>query len=160
MANDLNLCVFTGNLGRDPDIKYTAGGMAIANFSIAVGGRKKVGEQWEDSTEWVPVVCFAKTAENVGKYLTKGSKVRITGEFRTSSWEKDGERRYKSEIVVANGGGLQMLSPRNDNSGQTRSPQSQPNPQPNPQPQSTGAGGFEDFDGDIPFNQLSAKVYF
>ncbi|CAG0882202.1 unnamed protein product [Cyprideis torosa] len=89
------LCVPCESIATGDD-EYRFGIYAMESVTGKdVSGRKKVGEQWEDTTEWVPLVCFGRTAENVGKYLVKGSKIRATGRFSTSSWEKDGERRYK-----------------------------------------------------------------
>lgn len=114
MANDLNQCNFTGRLGRDPEVRRTTGGTAVANFSIAVGGKKKVGDAWEDTTEWVPVVLWGRLAEIAGEYLKKGSQVRVTGKFTTRSWDQDGATKYKSEIVAFE---MQMLGRAGNDSG-------------------------------------------
>lgn len=103
MSNDLNNCSFIGRLGRDPEIKYMPSGDAVANVSLAVGWKTKEKE----GTEWIPVVFFGKTAEIVGKYLTKGSQLYVSGRFRTRKWtDKDGNDRYTSEIVADR---MQML---------------------------------------------------
>lgn len=145
---DMNLCAFTGNLGRDPELRATNAGLAITNISIAVSGRKKVGDQWEDKTTWVPVVLIGRHAEVAGQYLKKGSKVRITGQFSVRKWQdKDGADRYTTEIVASE---LQMLgggdSPKPASTGASgyaaASGGRRPAPEPEPAP---------DFDDDIPF---------
>lgn len=92
----INSCTFIGNLGRDPEIRSAQSGTSVANFSLAVDcgyGEKK-------TTEWVRCVAFGKTADAVGKYLHKGSRCYVNGEMRTRSWEKDGEKKYLTEIIV------------------------------------------------------------
>ena len=142
MANDMNQCNFTGRLGQDPDVRSTPTGVMVANFDIAVGGRKKQGDQWVETTEWVPVVVWGKVAEIVEKYIRKGSQVRISGRFQTRSWEQDGQKRYKSEIVANE---MQMLGSRqeNQNGGGRSAPERQ-------KPASAPATG-DGFSDDIPF---------
>lgn len=98
MSRDLNLCQFIGRLGRDPETKDNA----ITNISIAVGWKTKEKE----GTEWVPVVFFGKLAEIAAQYLRKGSQVYIAGRYQTRSWEKDGQKHYRTEIVAET---MQML---------------------------------------------------
>ena len=94
----INKCIFIGNLGKDPELKTTTTGKSVANFSLAVQGFKTENGYL---TDWVPVVCWEKTAENVSKYLSKGSKVFVEGRFSTRSWDdKDGNKRYTTEIVA------------------------------------------------------------
>jgi single-strand DNA-binding protein len=99
----LNKVMLIGNLGRDPEIRYSKGGAAIANFSIATSEQwtdKQSGER-QEKTEWHRVVAFGKVAEIFEKYLSKGSKVYIEGRLQTRSWEKDGQNHYTTEIVVS-----------------------------------------------------------
>lgn len=105
-----------GRLGKDPEVKTSKNGTAITNLSIATS------KEWKDEagakqekTEWHNVVCFKKTAEIAGKYLTKGRQVYIEGELQTRSWDdtKSGEKRYKTEIVANN---IQFIG---DNNGKT-----------------------------------------
>lgn len=97
----VNKVTLIGNLGADPEVKTSQGGMTIANMRIATTERRKgQNGEYTDHTEWHRVSCFAKTAENVAKFLHKGSKVYIEGSLRTSSYEKDGEKRYTTEIVA------------------------------------------------------------
>ena len=92
--SDVNKCFISGNLGFDPDIKYLPSGDAICNFRVASGWKTKDKE----GTEWVPVTAFGKLAEICGEYLKKGSKVLVVGRWTTRSWEKDGEKRYATEL--------------------------------------------------------------
>ncbi len=98
----LNQCQFIGNLGHSPEIKYTASGVAVANFSIAVSEKwkNKDGEK-QESTEWVRCVAWKRLAEVCGEYLGKGSSVWVSGKMQTRKWEdKDGNNRYATEIQV------------------------------------------------------------
>lgn len=123
----LNQCNFIGNLGKDPELLYTASGIAVAKFSIACG------ESWKDSdgnkqerTEWVNIVAWKKLAEICGQYLKKGSKVFVSGRFTTRSWDdkNTGVKRYSTEIVADK---MVMLDSKgsnsrsDDNSGQPES---------------------------------------
>ena len=108
MPLSLNKVLLVGNLGRDPEIRYTASQMAIANLSVATTERRKKGDSWEDETQWHRVVAFGKTAEFLSEYATKGSTVVVEGRITYGSYEKDGEKRYTTEIVaekVGLGGG-------------------------------------------------------
>ena len=103
---DLNSVNIIGRLTRDADLKYTAGGMAISNFSIAVNRRKKSGDQWVDEVSFFDVNFFGKSAETLKQYLLKGKKVAICGELRQDRWEKDGQSHSKVYIVASD---LQLL---------------------------------------------------
>lgn len=120
MAKGLNKVLLIGNLGADPEVKYAQSGTAIANFNLATTeGRKNQSGQWEDHTEWHKIVAFGKTAEVCKDYLRKGSKVYIEGRIQTRSWDdKDGQKRYMTEIVVST---LLMLDSRAESGGKTRS---------------------------------------
>ena len=97
----INLVILVGNLGADPELRYTPGGDAVCNFNIATNRRWKdrnSGEMKEE-TEWHRIVLWRENAENAAKYLKKGKKVFIQGEIRTRSWEtNEGETRYTTEI--------------------------------------------------------------
>jgi single-strand DNA-binding protein len=111
MARGINKVMLIGNLGRDPETRYAQNGSAVTRFSIATSESWKdrtSGEQ-QERTEWHNVVCFARLAEIAGEYLRKGSKVYIEGSLRTSSWEANGEKKYRTEI---NARELQMLDSR------------------------------------------------
>ena len=111
MARGINKVMLIGNLGRDPETRYAQNGNAVTRFSIATSESWKdrtSGEQ-QERTEWHNIVCFARLAEIAGEYLRKGSKVYIEGSLRTSSWEANGEKKYRTEI---NARELQMLDSR------------------------------------------------
>jgi single-strand DNA-binding protein len=108
MARGVNKAILIGNLGRNPEIRYTQSGMAVANFSIATTERTKKDDEWVDQTEWHNIVTFGKMAENCEKYLSKGSSCYIEGRIQTRKWDdKEGVTRYTTEIVAAN---VQFLS--------------------------------------------------
>jgi len=114
MARGVNKAILIGSLGKDPEIKYTSGGKAIANISIATSESwrdKESGEQ-QERTEWHRVVAFGRLAEIMGEYLRKGSQVYIEGKIQTQKWQdKDGNDRYTTEIVANE---MQMLGGKND----------------------------------------------
>ncbi|GIS51559.1 MAG: single-stranded DNA-binding protein [Gammaproteobacteria bacterium] len=116
MARGVNKVILVGNLGRDPETRYTQNGSAVTQFSIATSDSwrdKSTGEQ-QDRTEWHNIVCFARLAEIAGEYLKKGSKVYIEGSLRTSNWEQDGQKRYRTEVMARE---LQMLDSRANGGG-------------------------------------------
>jgi len=100
MAN-LNCCHFIGNLGRDPEVRFTPSGQAVANFSIACTDKYTKDGVAQEKTEWVNIVVWGKTAENCGQYLSKGRPVFIQGRLQTRSYDdKDGNKRYVTEVVA------------------------------------------------------------
>ena len=154
MARGVNKAIIVGNLGNDPDMRYTAGGAAVANISVATAESwrdKESGEQ-QERTEWHRVVAFGRLAEIIGEYLRKGSQVYIEGRIQTRKWQdKDGQDRWSTEIVANE---LQMLggkgggSANYDSAPQTQPQQSAPAPQAASSPAPAPA---DDFDDDIPF---------
>ena len=112
----LNKVMIIGNLGRDPEMRFTANGQAVANFSVACNRRytTRDGEQ-RDETEWVRVVCWGRQAEIAGQYLQRGSPVYVEGRLQTRSWEdQQGQTRYMTEVVANN---FQFLGRRGDSGG-------------------------------------------
>ena len=104
----MNRAILIGNLGKDPEITHTNGGTTIAKFSIATTDRrtdKKSGVK-QKYTEWHRVTVFGRLAEICEEYLHKGKQVYIEGRIQTSSWEKDGIKRYSTEIIASN---MEML---------------------------------------------------
>lgn len=98
----INKAIITGNLTRDAELRSTGGGLAVANFSVAVNERVKstaTGE-WEDRANYIDCTMFGRRAEALAQYMTKGTKVTIEGKLRWSQWEKNGEKRSKVEVVV------------------------------------------------------------
>jgi single-strand DNA-binding protein len=110
----VNKAILIGNLGRDPEIRYTQSGMAVANFSIATSEswNDRESGQKQERTEWHRIVVFGKQGENCGKYLSKGSKVYIEGRIQTRKWaDREGNDRYTTEIVAQT---VQFLSGRGE----------------------------------------------
>ena len=177
MARGVNKVILVGTCGQDPEVRYLPNGNAVTNLSLATS------EQWTDKqtgqkvekTEWHRVSMFGKVAEIAGEYLRKGSQVYIEGKLQTREWEKDGIKRYTTEIVVDMQGTMQLLGgrPQGDqqnqgggNNYQQSAPRQQaqrPAPQqqqqqqqqqsrPAPQQQAPQpAADFDSFDDDIPF---------
>lgn len=98
----VNKVLLLGNVGKDPEIRSTAGGMVIASFSLATADRKKEGDKWVDVTEWHNVVAFGKTAEVVRNYVKKGNPIFVEGKISTRSWDdkESGDKKYRTEILV------------------------------------------------------------
>ncbi len=98
----VNKVIIIGRLGADPDIRYSANGVAVAKFNVATNERVPAGEgNWEDRTEWHRIVTFGKTAEFCGNYLGKGKLIYLEGTLRTQQWEDaQGTKRYTTEVVA------------------------------------------------------------
>lgn len=114
MAKSVNKVILVGNLGKDPEVKYTPSGVPVAKFSLATNERyKDKGGEWQERTEWHNIVAWQRLAEIVGEYVKKGSKIYVEGRLQTSSWEdkQSGEKKYRTEIVVND---LVLLSGRGD----------------------------------------------
>ncbi|MCK4883578.1 MAG: single-stranded DNA-binding protein [Candidatus Diapherotrites archaeon] len=109
----VNKVILVGNLGKDPEIRYTNNGNCITNFSLATSRvwKNKDGEK-QDETEWHRCVAFGRTAEICGEYLHKGSLIYIEGRLQTRDWEdKDGVKRYTTEVIIEN---MKMLGSKGD----------------------------------------------
>lgn len=109
---DLNNLTIIGRLTKDAEMRYTAGGMAIASLSIANNRSKKDGDQWVDETSFFSVTVFGKTAENLKQYLTKGKQVAITGSIKQERWEKDGKQESRVIIIADD---IQLIGGQNQN---------------------------------------------
>tara|TARA_Y200000002_G_C22504021_1_gene588449 strand:- start:82 stop:525 length:444 start_codon:yes stop_codon:yes gene_type:complete len=142
----INKVILVGNLGQDPEVKYTAGGAAVTTLSLATS------ESWKDKdtgtdqekTEWHRVVLWRRLAEIAGEYLKKGSKVYIEGQLQTRKWEQDGQTRYTTEVV---GREMQFLDSRGGSSSDNSSSYEDSN-------QDMGSQNLPDSgitDDDIPF---------
>ena len=117
MARGINKVILIGNLGRDPETRYTQGGSAVTTFSLATSDqwRDRETNEQQERTEWHRVVCFARLGEIAGQYLRRGSKCYIEGRLQTRSWEdREGQTRYTTEIVARD---MQMLDSRGDSAG-------------------------------------------
>ena len=116
MARGLNKAMLIGRLGKDPDLRFTQDGRAVANFTMATSEDwkdKATGEK-KERTEWHRIVAFGKLGEICGEYLSKGRQIYLEGRLQTRSWEKDGVTRYTTEIVAND---MQMLDPKGAASG-------------------------------------------
>jgi single-strand DNA-binding protein len=155
MARGVNKVILIGNLGSDPDVRYTASGAAVANISLATAESwrdKESGEQ-QERTEWHRVVFFGRLAEIVAEYLKKGSQIYVEGRLQTRKWQdKEGKDRYSTEIVASE---MQMLGSRSGGGNQSSMDQTPPHGDdtaPAGRPQKAAAKAREDdFDDDIPF---------
>lgn len=131
-----NFVILIGRCGKDPDIRYSSDGRAIANISLATSEEwkdKSTGEK-KERTEWHRIVAFNRLGEIIGEYVSKGSQIYIEGHLQTRSWEKDGVTRYTTEIVADK---MIMLD----------SKRSEPKRQ--PEQSYPDAGGYDD--SDVPF---------
>lgn len=144
----INKVILIGRLGKDPEVRYSADGTAVVNFSIATSDEwkdKNTGEK-KEKTEWHRIVAFGKLGEICGEYLSKGKQVYLEGKLQTRSWEKDGVTRYTTEIVAND---VQFLGGRDASSDAGRPASSRP--------ASAGAGGYSPAgfpnvpEDDIPF---------
>jgi single-strand DNA-binding protein len=97
----VNMVTIVGNLGKDPEVRFLPSGQAVCNFSVATSRswKDKDGNKKEE-TEWFSVEVFGKQAESCGKYLAKGRQVFVNGRQKTDSWEKDGQRHYKTKLIA------------------------------------------------------------
>lgn len=162
MARGINKVILIGNAGGDPDVRYLPNGNAVANITLATSDswKDKQGHA-QERTEWHRVSFFGKIAEIVGQYVSKGSKLYIEGRLQTREWEKDGVKRYTTEVVVDMRGTMQMLDSRGDSGGQNASHVPQNNqarqqpqqqlPQGNQQAGNQSSPDLDSFDDDIPF---------
>jgi len=112
----INKVILIGNLGADPEVRYSQNGTAVANFRIATTETwKKQDGSKEEQTEWHRIVAFARLGEICGEYLSKGSKVYVEGRLQTRKWQdRDGNDRYTTEIVARE---MKMLSSRGESGG-------------------------------------------
>lgn len=151
MARGVNKVILLGNIGGDPETRELSNGQSVTNITLATSDTwkdKNTGEQ-KDRTEWHRVVFFGKLAEIAGQYLKKGSQCYIEGRLQTREWEKDGIKRYTTEIVVDMNGTLQLLGGKQE--GVAQSQAARPVQQPvAPKVQNT-VQAQDDFDQDIPF---------
>jgi single-strand DNA-binding protein len=171
MARGINKVILVGNLGQDPEVRYTTSGSAVTNISVATAESwkdKNTGEKVE-KTEWHRVVFFGRLAEIAGEYLRRGSQVYIEGKIQTRKWQdQNNQDRYTTEIVANElqmlggaqgggqgnyGGGQAPAAPRANNPPpqQNQNAQNQGQNQNQGQAQQSNQPSFDDFDDDIPF---------
>ena len=142
MAKSVNKVILVGNVGQDPEVKYTPSGVPVARVSLATNERFKDGnDQWQDRTEWHSIVAWQRLAEIVGEYVRKGTKLYIEGKLQTTSWQdrQSGQKKYRTEIVARE---LVLLGSReNGQNAATQAPHDK-----------SGAGAASPIvDDDIPF---------
>lgn len=152
----INSVSISGNLTRDPELRQTAGGMAILGFGVAVNDRRKNQQtgEWEDCPNFIDCTMFGERAKAVSCFLSKGSKVAIEGKLRWSQWERDGQKRSKVEVIVDE---IEFMSRQQ---GQLGSEPVYAAPAPAPQPYQQQMGGMPQpaaqpmpsiYDDNIPF---------
>ena len=150
MARGVNKVILIGNLGRDPEVRYSPNGQAIANVNLATSESwkdKNTGEK-QERTEWHRVVFFGRLAEVAGEYLKKGMQVYVGGRLQTRKWQdKDGNDRYTTEIVASD---MQMLGSRSGAGVPDESFEGEPSPA-SERSNARAAASADDFDDDIPF---------
>lgn len=158
MARGVNKVILIGNCGSDPEVRYMPNGNAVTSMNLATtdSWKDKQTGQPQERTEWHRVVLFGKVAEVAGEYLRKGSQCYVEGRLQTREWEKDGIKRYTTEVVVDMHGSLQLLGGRGNQDDAPR--QSRPARQPGPQdraartpPNQPTPPDYDSFDDDIPF---------
>ena len=116
----INVVIISGNLTRDPELRHTNGGTAILSFGVAVNDRMKDRDgSWVDRPNFVDVTVFGARAEALSRYLSKGTKVALSGKLRYSSWERDGQKRSKLEVIAEE---IEFLS-RDGDVARTAAPQ-------------------------------------
>ncbi|WP_281211538.1 single-stranded DNA-binding protein [Pseudomonas fulva] len=156
MSRGVNKVILVGTCGQDPEVRYLPNGNAVTNLSLATS------EQWLDKrsgqkverTEWHRVSLFGKVAEIAGEYLRKGSQCYIEGKLQTREWEKDGIKRYTTEIIVDINGTMQLLGSRPQGQQAGYPPERQPQQQRQarqPPSQQAAPPNSDSFDDDIPF---------
>lgn len=149
MARGINKVILIGNLGADPDVRYTAGGAAVSNVNLATteSWRDKESGEQQEKTEWHRVVFFGRLAEIVAEYLRKGSQVYVEGRLQTRKWQdKEGNDRYTTEIVASE---MQMLGGRSGGGGEYKNSRSEPKAAEKSDSAPQAEGDF--VDDDIPF---------
>lgn len=118
MPKSVNKVILVGNVGKNPEIRYTPSRTPVAKFSLATKENfKDRSDEWQERTEWHNIIAWQRLAEIVGEYVQKGSKLYIEGKLQTSSWEdkQSGERKYRTEIVARE---IVLLAPRESNGEQ------------------------------------------
>jgi single-strand DNA-binding protein len=171
MSQSVNKVILIGNLGKDPEVRYMADGTAVANFNIATSETwkdKNSGEKRE-KTEWHRIVVWRQAAEIAGQYLAKGAKVCIIGKLQTREWEdKEGVKRYITEVVADPYGGMVMLSSAKSSGGSAHRGGGEPPggyaqepPRASARPPQSGVRppSQATFEDDIPFSPTERKKH-
>jgi single-strand DNA-binding protein len=157
MAKSVNKVILVGNLGKDPEVRHTPQGTAVARLTLATNERfKDKSGEWQDRTEWHNVVLWQRQAEIAGEYLKKGSKIYVEGRLQTRSWDdkQTNQKKYMTEVVVSD---LVLLGGRGDGEGggggysQRGGGSSNHFDQRAPEPEHEQSGSSPITDEDIPF---------
>lgn len=146
----INRVCVTGNLTRDPELRSTQSGSQVLSFGIAVNDRRRNAQtgEWEDYPNFVDCTMFGTRAEKIANYIAKGSKVAIDGKLRYSSWERDGERRSKLEVIVDE---IEFMSHRDEQGGAVISTPTPAPVRPAAPRQAAPVAAADVYDEDIPF---------
>lgn len=153
MARGINKVILIGNAGGDPETRYLPNGTAVTNLTLATSDtwKDKQTGQKQERTEWHRLAFFGRIAEIAGQYVRKGSKLYIEGRLQTREWEKDGIKRYTTEVVVDMNGSLQLLDGAPPGNQPQRQQVRPPAQQQAAQPNQTPAPDYDSFDDDLPF---------
>lgn len=148
----VNKVILIGNLGRDPEVRYTPNGLAVANITIATAEAwkdKQTGEN-QERTEWHRIVLYSRLAEIAGEYLRKGSKIYLEGRLQTRKWQDktSGQDRYTTEIIADS---LQMLDSKHSGQGQLNNTDSMSSAKSTSSEPPHAEPVADNFDDDIPF---------
>jgi single-strand DNA-binding protein len=149
----INRVNISGNLTRDPELRATAGGTQVLSFGVAVNDRRRNAQtgEWEDYPNFVDCTMFGNRAEAVGRFLAKGMKVAIEGKLHYSSWERDGQKRSKLEVMVRREGQTQAQPQQSLAETVPMQPRAQAAPQWNAQQAYAAVPQSEFYDEDVPF---------
>ena len=159
MARGVNKAILVGNLGRDPEVRYSPNGQAVANVTLATSEswKDKTSGEKQEKTEWHNLVFYRRLAEVAGEYLKKGAQIYVEGKIQTRKYTtKEGQERYTTEIIVDQ---MQMLGSKSGGAGsfevvENQSSSSAPArsaPATKPAAAPAGKSNFDNFDDDIPF---------
>jgi single-strand DNA-binding protein len=138
MARSLNQVILMGNLTRDPELRQTPNGQAVTNFSIALNrAYKDQSGEWKEVTDYVDIVCWAQLAERVAQYMSKGRRCLVQGRLQSRSWEQEGQKRSKVEVLAndvtfldGRGGGGDDAAGNSNDSAPAEAPKSSDKPKP------------------------------
>lgn len=133
----VNRVILLGSVGKDPEVRTTTSGTVIASFSLATTEKFKSNNEWKEETTWHNIVAFAKTAEIARDYIRKGSPLYLEGRIQTRTWEKEGQKQYRTEVAVNDFVLLGGKGERNEPKGKSGS--------------FTNSHGLEVDDSDVPF---------
>jgi single-strand DNA-binding protein len=129
MARSLNQVFLMGNLTRDPELRQTPSGQSVVSFSLALNrSYKDQSGEWQEATDYIDVVAWAQLAERVAQYLTKGRRCLVQGRLQSRSWEQDGQKRSKVEVLANDVTFLDSRGSGGDGNGDNETPAEKPKP--------------------------------